>query len=306
MLVSTPVVLAVTLTPSEVTVTVPTGSNNGTRNGSSSQPYIDDVFLNRITFGGATYTSSGSSYRAVSYATVITGRNFINAEYGDSDTGSDGNANPYVQAGIVAEGAILPDTIRESTDPNIQDPAITASFNSLSLTQGIDGEGTDYTFDIFFQNSIFDNSSSADQAPELVFFERGANSDFSIQLILGGTTSDPVLGNTLNILRSELFGTNIFIDTIEINGGQRLGVAGLDLSDFGIAANTPVFGVRIGSLNNSGADLYGAFTSAVNPATQYGPSLVNVPEPGLMPAVLSFGLIGGIGVSLQRRKRSAR
>lgn len=293
---------ATPILPTGVTVTIPGGTNNGSRNGlSAATAFIDDVFLSTLSLpNGVVISATNSSFRAVRHATVLSGRSLVNAEFGDSDTGSDGNANPYVTAGLLAEGAALPDAQRESSDPSIQDPAILASFGSLSLVQGVDGEGGAYTMQLIFTEGIVDNDAAVDQVPELMFFERGLNSDFDVQLILGGTLSAPVLHPTVvSILRGHMFPTGIFIDTIEIGSGQQLGAVGLDLNDFALAAGTAVYGIRITSTNNSGADLYGNFLSAAGPG-QFRPvpdSLNPVPEPGTM------ALVGGVAVILVARRR---
>ncbi len=295
---------ATPIVPTGVTVSVPAGSNNGSRNGLSAvNAFIDDVFLSTLSLpNGVVISATNSSFRAVGHATVLSGRSAVNAEFGDADTGSDGSANPFVTAGLLAEGASLPDAQRESIDPSNQDPSILASFGSLSLVQGIDGEGSAYTLQLIFTEGIVDNDAAVDQVPELMFFERGANSDFDVQLILGGTLSAPVLHSTVvSILRGQMFRTGIFIDTIEIGSGQELGAVGLDLNDFGLAADTAVYGIRITSTNNSGADLYGNFLSAAGP-DQFRPvpdGLNPVPEPG------TIVLFGGAAVVLAalRRKR---
>ena len=255
------------LKPTSVNFTVPTNSQNGTRNGNSAgQAYVDDVLLNNITFGGTTFRSNSninnSQFRAVERVNVrSSGASNVNAEFGDNDTGSDGNPNPFVSAGKSAEGVPVPENIRESTDPSIQSSSIKAAYNSLSVSQGVDGEGPEYNLQLIFQNGVTDNSSTADQVPELVFFERGK-----------------------------------FIDTIEVDSGQELGVVGIDLNDFGLAANQVLYGVSVTSINGSGADLYGQFVSAEN-IDQFR-NREGVPEPL---TILGSGIALGFGVLMQRK-----
>lgn len=290
------------LQPSGVTVTVPSGSNNGTRNGTSaSTAYRDDILLNTMTFGSTTFSSS--SIRRIQQVRVRDGEEYINAEFGDSDTNSDGNPNPFVAAKIISEGATLTDNTRESTNPNIQNPAIRASFNTLSLSQGIDGEDEgEYTYDLTFTEGIVDNNGAADSIPELVFFERGDNSDFSVQAIIGGTLANPTLStNAVTIDDDEdIRSTGIFIDTIEIGNGQVLGAVGLDLDEFGgqFSGNDrgpTVYGIRITSLNNTGVDMYGHFATAQNSNQFRTPPAELVPfefSPGL--GILALGACGAI------------
>lgn len=289
---------AALIQPTGITVTGP----------ASGSPYTDDVFLESLMFpGGIVYTVAGDAFRSVQSATVLEHRDSVNAEFGDNDDGTDGNPNPFVTAGIINEGDVLEDSVRETTTPWIQDAAILASFNGLSLNQGIDGENEDYLVQMVFENGIVDNDPNTDIAPELIFFERGVNSDFRVQLILGGTWVNPVLSDPVDILRSQLWATGISINTIEINNAQELGAVGIDLNDFKVngvdlAPGSAAYGVRIRSLNDSGADLYGSFLAASDPGTQYvpvPPSLEQTPEPGTV-ALFGAGLLAM--VALRRRK----
>jgi hypothetical protein len=296
--------MAAPILPTSITVTGLTGGNNGSRNGlSAANAFVDDAVLVTLVFPGGSYSAGQGKFRAVKWARVLSGAAGVNAEYGDLDNGADGNPNPFVTAGIVAEGVPVPLATQESVDPAIQNPAIAAAFGSLSLVQGVDGEGTDYVIDLIFQDGILDNSSAADTAPELAFFERGVNSSFRVTLILGGTPQNPVLHPvSVDVLFSQMWASGVWIDTAEIGGGQQLGVVGLDLNDFSLPANTPVYGVRITSINGTGADLYGNFLAALN-TNQFVPlpDELNVPEPATMP-LMAVALVA-IGLGLRRRAR---
>ncbi|MBC7806190.1 MAG: hypothetical protein H7145_08570 [Akkermansiaceae bacterium] len=298
---------------SGITVVKPAGTStqNVARTGASGSGYVDDVFLSGITFGATTFSSGGGQFRAVGNVNVVAGAANVNAEYGDFDTGTDGNPNPFVLGGVTA-------TTPESTDPAIQRPSIRAAFNSLSLVQGIDGEGTPYTLDLIFQRGINDNNTALDTTPELIFFERGANSTYNIQVITGGTFAAPTFApNTISINSGNVTQarqTGYFIDTVEITGSQQLAATGLDLNSFFNGAVSTVYGVRVTDVN--GADLYGNFLSAVN-TNQFVPvpqelqgagflseTLVFQPVPA-PPAVVSLLIGGGVGLlgMLTRRRR---
>jgi hypothetical protein len=284
----------------------------GSNDFDGSDGYSDDIILNQLQFQGALFTNPAGQFRSVQHATVVSGREYANAEYGDHDDGADGNPHPYVSAGIVNEGETPSDTLRQSTNPAIQDPAIAAAFNGFSLSQGVDGENQNYTIDLIFDDGISDdNSGASDTVPELIFFERGLNSDIEVQLIIGGTIDSPILSPLSQSVYEpgtgggvyEFAATGYSIDTIEIGGGQELGVAGLDLSDFFTGPVQPAYGVRFTSIGG-GADVYGMFLSALNPSTQFEPvppGLTPVPEPGTY-ALVAVGLIA---LGLIRRRRAA-
>jgi len=288
---------AAVLKPTNMTVTVPSGTRN-TGTGSSTSPYNDDILLNSLTFGGTTFQRNDGQFRAVLRADVISGPANVNAEFGDRDNGTDGNPNPFVSGGIIAEGANLPATTRESTKPSIQEASIKAAFSSLIVSQGVDGEGPPYNLQLIYQNGVVDNdSATADQVPELVFFERGASSPFTVRAITGGTNANPVYSpNTVTVGSNNYYKSGIYIDTTEITGGQELGVVGIDLNDFGLSASDVVYGVSLTSINNTGADIYGQFLSSQREFEPVPPELV--PEPF---TILGSGIALGFGVLMQRK-----
>jgi hypothetical protein len=249
---------AAPLLPTGMTISIPAGTN------SASSPYRDDVYLNTLNFGTWMYQAAGGQFRGVGSAFVVSGRNSVNAEFGDLDNGSDGNPNPYVTAGILVEGAPLNPATLESTDPLVQDPSIAAALGTISISQGIDGEGPEYVLNLMYGYGMRDNDPLADSAPEVVFFERGINSDIRVRLIVGGTLTAPVLSDPVTLLRSQLWNTGFRIDTVEIGSSQLLGAAGFDFTDFNIVPGTIVLGLQITSINGSGADLDGVISSAVN------------------------------------------
>lgn len=258
---------AAPLMPTGLTITVPAGTTD------ASNPYTDDVLLETITFGGTTFRFTSDEITIVRTALVTANRSGVNADYGDSDTGSDNDPNPFVKAGLVAEG-VSPAGIQESMNPAIQDRAIVAAFSTRSLNQGIDGEGADYVVNLLFARGVLDSDAAADALPELVFFERGVNSSFSVRAITGGTIAAPILSSATEVLVANLWRTGVLIDPTE-SAAQELGVAGIDLSDLG-AGSTPVYGVQITSTRGSGADLYGVFmTNAVQANYRALPAGIN-------------------------------
>ncbi len=328
---------AVVVAPTSITVSVPAGSNNAQADGSTqtyslpatapisaANTYVDDVLLQSITFSGTTFTST-NLLRDTQRFEVTAGRANINAEYGQggttasyiggtatiTDTNSDTNPNPFVSSGSSTEGTYVPAATRESVNPIIQDAALQAAFNSLSISQGIDGEllTNAYTYRTIFDQGVVDSSTILDDVPELIFFERGLNSNYTVRAITGGTFANPTFaGNTVTLLQTQHTASGIFIDTVEINAGQQLGIVGIDLNEFGItAANTAIYGIELTSTdgNNAGADIYGQFASASNTANfRTVPSnLAAVPEPL---TILGSGMALGFGALMKRQHSRKR
>jgi len=279
---------------------LPGTQDSATAGSSSSDPYLDDVFIDSFdvmtTTGVNTFSRTGGNIQLGSTVRVRSGAGFVNAEFGDLDNGADGNANPFVKAGLIAEGVAVPSSLSESTDPAIQNAAISAAINSFSINEGIDGEGPAYTLDYFFEVSVTDNSPVADNSPEFIFFERGRNSGIIVEAIIGGSLDSPILAGTAFTLGVSDFGaTDIFTDTNEIGSAQELGAVGLDLTDLNVGT-AAVLGLRITSLENTGADISGIFVVAENPEMQFADNPIPEPSPILLWALATLSFI--------RRRRS--
>lgn len=283
-----------------ITFTVPSSGNNGTLAGTSaSTAFVDDIFLDSISYdagGGATGQFDVSSGEVIvgQAAIVRSGASFVNAEFGDQDTNDDGNPNPFFDLGIGSYDLPVPSSISESTDPAIQNAAITNAVASYSLTQGVDGEGPAFTFDVIFENGVLDNDAGSDLVPELVFLERGFNSSYSLRAIIGGTQDNPIYSSSVSVSVSDQQGTGIYINTNEIGSGQQLAAYGIDASDFGLTAGQAIFGVSITSTGGTGADITAQFITAASPdlIEELPPELDNpaVPEPsGVL--LLLLGLV---------------
>mgnify|MGYP006432385741 CR=1 FL=1 len=235
---------------------------------------------------------------------MLTGRDWINAEWGDNDDGSDGNDNPFAKAGY-------PNADQETTDPTIQDAALLNAFNSLSLSEITDGEndsGSSFSFKILFDGSLAFDDVGGDNRPDLVFFERGLNDEFVVDLIIGGSFANPIYSDPLNLLTIDsgnFWDTGFQINTVEISGAQPMGVGGFDLSDWQLSPGTDVFGFRLSAEDTSGPDLGGFFLAAEDP-NDFGPSLPDFdPSPVPLPPTVwmllpGLGLIFGFGAARRR------
>lgn len=299
------------IAPTSLTVTVPTGSNNPANPGSSN-PYTDDVILDSLTFGSTTLTASGGQIAAIQSAYVVSGRGNTNAEWGDNDTNSDSNPDPFARVGINVfnpDGTVNTGT-QESTDPAIQDIGLASVFSSLSLSEITDGEGGGSVTNFIFSFGVKDSDNAVDSMPEIVLFERGNNDTTTIRAITGGTYDNPVFGSSsVTINSGDMWNTGIYIDTTEINEVQQLAATGIDLNSFGITSGTTVYGIQI---ETTGGDFGGFFQAAEDPGTQFVETvptdllnpLGTIPEPSSATALVFFGF-GSSMLALLRRNRGA-
>jgi hypothetical protein len=283
------------IAPSGLTFDVPAGTSNPVAPGSGVSPdssvtYVDDIYLRELVFPGQTFSGPGS-FRAAGAFEVLTGRSQVNVEWGDGDTGADGDPDPMTRVGQSPSD-------KETTDPAIQDGALIDALGSLSLTEMIDGEGGGASYKLGFSGGIVDDTpgDAADGTPEIVLFERGRNDAFSLSLIIGGTFGAPVLSDPLSIDSSTFADLGLRVNTTEIGAAQTLGVAGFDLDAWGIAPGSSVFGFVF---DGEGADLAGAYATGdedrfVDPLPDVAPSVV--PLPGGLALLLSglacAGLLG--------------
>ena len=281
-----------------VTVDLPTGGNNPSGANSSSNPYVDDVYLRTISFGSVTFDNSAGQTRSVISGAVGGDRSQNNAEWGSQDDSLDGDPDPFTRAG-------LDPSLQETPDPAIQDLGLLTAFSGFSLTEGSDGEASGGFFDLIFENGIQDNDTGVDDTPEIVIFERGNNDTTTIELITGGTFDNPTFAdNSITVATNDLSDTGIWIQTQEINSGQELAAAGWDLNDFFTGTPQTVYGIR---LTSNGGDFYGQFVTADNP-TQFVPQLPELLSPIVVPEVGSVAMVvlsftAFFLVGRQRRRR---
>ncbi|NBC13022.1 MAG: hypothetical protein GVY09_06685 [Gammaproteobacteria bacterium] len=276
------------------TVTIPSGSNNV-----DTGPFTDDVFLQDMTFDGGARLSSPSSFSPVRRFRLLSGRQNMNAEWGDDDDGSDGDDNPFVKAGFDPEN-------QETEDPSIQDAALLRTFNTLSLTEMSDGEQGDFSFRVLFQNGLRDNDPSVlDKVPEMVFFERDGNdSGMSVKVITGGTFDNPTFSNSLSMDSSDWSKTGLDVNTTEIPNPQTLHAAGFDLNAFELGPGQTAFGYQM-DVVNAGPDLNGFFLTAEDPGQFLDPLDASAPSPlALLLGPVVFAAASGWLAERRRRDPS--
>ncbi|MEO0679743.1 MAG: exosortase-dependent surface protein XDP2 [Pseudomonadota bacterium] len=269
----------------------------------------DDVWLERLTFAGAAFQADGIV--AAHRVQVLSGRSRVNAEWGDRDGADDGNGTPFARIGA-------PGAAQETTDPALQDAALTAAFSGRNLLEMSDGEDRGgFSFQMIFSAGLRDDRPGvADDVPELVLFERGMNDVFDLELILGGTEEDPLLSPALRVSSKDFGGTGLRANTREIGRAQEIGAGGFDLDMFGVADDAIAYGLRLTAVKG-GADLSGAFLTSADPTRFVPPLGTPLPGPRLTPgggpeaAVPLPGALGllavgaaALGWAARRRRRA--
>jgi hypothetical protein len=255
----------------------------------------DDLLLGSLAFGSVLFTDAASFSPALAFE-VLSQRANINAEWGDDDDAGDGDDNPFVKAGFDPAD-------QETTDPAIQDAALLQAFNSNSLSEMADGESGGYAFKMLFANGLSDDQPGvADGTPELIFFERGMNDAFRVELIIGGDFDAPIYSDPVEVATADFWDTGLDIDTTEITSPQALGAGGLDFDDFGLALDAVVYGMRL-TVTSGGPDLNGFFLSTVDPARFVDPlPLHGAPKVPLPPAAATL-LAAAAALAALRRAR---
>ena len=281
---------AAVLTPSSIGLSQPSGSNNV-----EGEAYTDDIYLDSLEFGSDANFSSQNSFSALSAIEVLEGRKEINAEWGDNDTNSDGDDAPFAKIGSDPN-------LQETTDPSLQDPALLNVFNSLSLTEMSDGEGNgNFKFRALFSQGLTDDNDAVDNVPELIFFERGRNDEFTIQAITGGTFANPTLSDAVTLNSSNFWESGVNVNTQEIGGSQEIGIGGIDLNALGLSNGETVYGFELTTENQTGPDLNGMFLATEDP-DRFTPQTVKaVPEPT---TILGALIAGGLGAFASKKKKA--
>lgn len=271
-LAAAPASAATLVLPDAIRLAQPSGAAADTRG-----PHTDDVLLDELTFG-ATVVRGDAGLRSVARAQVLEGRGNVNAEWGDDDDGADGDPDPFTALGFSPSA-------QETTDPSRQDATLAAAFAGRSLTEMTDGESGAFSYRVAFTAGLSDNAPGvADAVPELVLVERGMNDSFWLALITGGSFDAPVLSAPLLIDSRDFWASGVLVDTREIGGAQELGIAGLDLDAFGLAAGEMAYGFELRRASG-GPDMSGFFLASDDPA-RFSRGLpgaaVSVPLPGAL------------------------
>lgn len=215
-----------------------------------------DITLNSVTVGDKTV----DNFALVKSATIIQ-----NDEYTGGNTGAASS-----ERGDNASGVALEDATNAS---------VAASLGNKNLNNIIDGEdGGSFKMNLFFEQAV----------SNLFFWERGMNSDLSVQAL---DASGNLIGSLFTITRDTWKSAGYGIDTTEIGGTQSVGSWGLNAKDLGVMGS--IFGIQVSAdASHNGPDFKVVGEAAA------------VPEPTTMAGLALAG--AGFAAARRRKKQAAQ
>lgn len=231
-----------------------------------------DVILNSIEQDGRTINQNEFSF-------VESVNSFSNTEYNGGNTGAASTDKGDLVGGL-----------ETSEDPTKGEIASFLGDNNLNRI--IDGEGRTFSMDLKFDSLITGDLRSLDS---LFFWERGMNSDLTIQAI---NEAGSLIGNVLRLDRKNKEGSTqkdagFKIDTMEIGGAQKVGSWGVSLADLNVQS---LRGVRVSADRGHGGPDFKVIARKSN----LGPfaKAAKVPEPG---TIIGLGSVAALAF-IRRRK----
>ncbi|WP_414618757.1 exosortase-dependent surface protein XDP2 [Calothrix sp. CCY 0018] len=188
-------------------------------------------------------------------------------------------------------GAASTDKGDEASAPVItaEDPdevEIAKFLGNSNLNNIVDTEDNgSFNINVFFDSVIKADNSGLDS---LFFWERGRNSDLSVQAI---DSTGNIIGNAIKLLRKEQQDAGFQIDTKEIDNSQKVGSWGVSLAQLGV---TNLSGIQL----SADGTFKGPDFKVVARKSQ-GNFVKAVPEPGTIIGLGSFAALAFV-----RRRKS--
>jgi len=223
-------------------------------NTASGQPDpTRDILLDSVTLGNG---STLSQFSLVNSAQIL-----HNDLWTGGNTGAASSERGDRASGIAQEVAT--------------NASVVASLGNRNLNNIIDTEDSGaFKMNVFFESAV----------SSLFFWERGMNSDLSVQAI---DQSGNLIGSLFRINRNLWQSAGYGINSTEINDTQAVGSWGLGLGDLGVSG--PIFGLQLSAdASSNGPDFKVAGSSAA------------VPEPTTMAGLA----LAGAGIAAARRRKA--
>lgn len=216
-----------------------------------------DITLNSVTMEGG---KTVNNFALVKSAQVIK-----NDEWTGGNSGAASSERGDDASGVTLE--------------KVTDESAAASLGNKNLNNIIDGEDAgSFKMNLFFEQAV----------SNLFFWERGMNSDLSVQAL---DASGNLIGSLFKITRDTWTSAGFGIDTTEISGTQQVGSWGLSTKDLGVVGS--VFGLQVSAdASHNGPDFKVVGEAAA------------VPEPTTMAGLALAG--AGFAAARRRKKQSAQ
>ncbi|MDX2231235.1 MAG: exosortase-dependent surface protein XDP2 [Leptolyngbyaceae cyanobacterium bins.349] len=216
-----------------------------------------DITLNSVTMEGG---KTVSNFALVQSASIVQ-----NDEWTGGNSGAASSERGDSASGIALEKAT--------------NASVAASLGNTNLNNIIDGEDSGaFKMNLFFEQAV----------SNLFFWERGMNSDLSVQAL---DASGNLIGSLFKITRDTWTSAGYGINTTEIGETQSVGSWGLSAKDLGVVGS--IFGVQVSAdASHNGPDFKVAGEAAA------------VPEPTTMAGLALAG--AGFAAARRRKKQAAQ
>ncbi|MBV6626394.1 MAG: PEP-CTERM sorting domain-containing protein [Rivularia sp. (in: Bacteria)] len=242
-----------------------------TSNVSQNSNAKEDIFLNSITQKGKTFST---------FSYVESVNSFSNTAYTGGNSGAASTDK--------GDNATAPEqTMEDTTASNIA-----AFLGNNNLNNIIDGEGRTFSMDLKFDSFISEGDEENKELDSLFFWERGMNSDLTIQAL---DEQGNLIGNVMRLNRkvNQKY-AGFKINTEEIKRAQKVGSWGVSLADLNV---TGLRGVRVSAdKSHSGPDF--KVIARQSSAPKFAKA-AKVPEPGTI-----IGLSSVAALAFFRRRKS--
>ncbi len=216
--------------------------------------------------------------------TNITQFSFVKEAVINQNTERNNDRNSGAASTDKGDNASAPQVTNE--DPDAVEIAKFLGNSNLNNIVDTEDNGS-FNINLFFDSIIKSDNTGLDN---LFFWERGMNSDLSVQAV---DDEGNIIGNAIRLLKGEQHSANFQINTQEIGSSQNVGSWGVSLAELGVSS---LSGIQVSAdASFKGPD----FKVVARKSPRYFVK-TSVPEPGTMIALGSVAALAFV-----RRHKSA-